>query len=98
MNGLYANYSGQFAVDNTTHTSNEVISRQGTCPDGLTVHELHAFAALRSGHRLQWMNIARELVARVLNFGTEEVHLLLLQASLQAGPSGMAQPRLSLPI
>jgi hypothetical protein len=43
----------QYAVNDTKHTSNEVISRQGTCPDGLTVHEVHAFAALRSGHRLQ---------------------------------------------
>jgi hypothetical protein len=43
----------QYAVSDTKHTSNEIISRQGTCPDGLTVHEFHAFAALRSGHRLQ---------------------------------------------
>lgn len=43
----------QYAVTNTTHTSNEIISNQGTCPDGLNIHEFHAFAALRSGHRLQ---------------------------------------------
>lgn len=43
----------QYAVTDTEHTSNEVISSQGACPDGLTVHEVHAFAALRSGHRLQ---------------------------------------------
>jgi hypothetical protein len=43
----------QYAVNDTKHTSNQVISRQGTCPDGLTVHEVHAFATLRSGHRLQ---------------------------------------------
>ncbi|TVY45523.1 hypothetical protein LOCC1_G005368 [Lachnellula occidentalis] len=81
----------QYAVNNTKHTSNEVISRQGNCPDGLTVHEVHAFAALRSGHRLQWLNIARELVSRTLDFGKEEVHLLLLQASWQAGPSALQQ-------
>ncbi|CZR56441.1 uncharacterized protein PAC_06329 [Phialocephala subalpina] len=81
----------QYAVNDTKHTSNEVISRQGTCLDGLTVHEVHAFAALRSGHRLQWLNIARELVSRTLDFGKEEVHLLLLQASWQAGPSALQQ-------
>ncbi|KAF8859302.1 hypothetical protein BDZ45DRAFT_689400 [Acephala macrosclerotiorum] len=81
----------QYAVNDTKHTSNEVISRQGTCPDGLTVHEVHAFAALRSGHRIQWLNIARELVSRTLDFGKEEVHLLLLQASCQAGPSALQQ-------
>ncbi|TVY17756.1 hypothetical protein LARI1_G004515 [Lachnellula arida] len=81
----------QYAVSNTKHTSNEVISRQGNCPDGLTVHEMHAFAALRSGHRLQWLNIARELISRTLDFGKEEVHLLLLQASWQAGPSALQQ-------
>jgi hypothetical protein len=81
----------QYAVNDTKHTSNEVISRQGACPDGLTVHEFHAFAALRSGHRLQWLNIARELISRILDFGKEEVHLLLLQASWQAGPSALQQ-------
>ncbi|KAE9375857.1 hypothetical protein N431DRAFT_556187 [Stipitochalara longipes BDJ] len=81
----------QYAVNDTKHTSNEVISKQGTCPDGLTVHEVHAFAALRSGHRLQWLNIAREIVSRTLDFGKEEVHLLLLQASWQAGPSALQQ-------
>jgi hypothetical protein len=81
----------QYALNGTKHTSNEIISRQGACPDGLTVHEFHAFAALRSGHRLQWLNIARELVSRILDFGKEEVHLLLLQASWQAGPSALRQ-------
>jgi hypothetical protein len=43
----------QYAVNDTKHTSNEIISKQGSCPDGLTVHEVYAFVALRSGHRLQ---------------------------------------------
>jgi len=37
------------------------------------------------------LNIARELVSRTLDFGKEEVHLLLLQASWQAGPSALQQ-------
>ncbi|KAL2069540.1 hypothetical protein VTL71DRAFT_14219 [Oculimacula yallundae] len=81
----------QYALNSTTHTSNEVMSAQGKCPNGLTVHEVHAFTALRSSHRLQWLNIARELISRTLNFGIEEVCLLLLQASWQAGPPALQQ-------
>lgn len=77
----------QFALDGTTHTSNEVIAKQSTCPRPLTLHEFYSFATLRSGYRLQWRNVARELVARVLNFNREETHLLILQAIWQAGPS-----------
>lgn len=81
----------QYAVNDTKHTSNEIISRHASCPDGLIAHEVQAFAALRSGHRLQWLNIARELVCRTLDFKSEEVHLLLLQASCQAGPPALNQ-------
>ncbi|KAI9055047.1 hypothetical protein LZ554_000013 [Drepanopeziza brunnea f. sp. 'monogermtubi'] len=81
----------QYAVSGTNHTSNEVISGQWSCPDGLTIHEYHAFAMLRSGHRLQWLNIAREIITRTLNFGTEEVFLLIIQACWQAGPPSLQQ-------
>jgi hypothetical protein len=37
------------------------------------------------------LNIARELLCRTLDYGKEEVHLLLLQASWQAGPSALGQ-------
>ncbi|CZS94753.1 uncharacterized protein RAG0_04618 [Rhynchosporium agropyri] len=43
------------------------------------------------GHRLQWLNIARKLVSQTLNFGAEDVYLLLLQASWQAGPAALRQ-------
>ncbi|KUJ20152.1 uncharacterized protein LY89DRAFT_716588 [Mollisia scopiformis] len=84
-------HSLQYAVASTKHTSNEVLSKHAICPDGLTVHEVRAFAALRSGHRLQWLNIARELVSQTLDLKKEEVYLLLLQASCQAGPSALQQ-------
>ncbi|KAG9241190.1 hypothetical protein BJ878DRAFT_521988 [Calycina marina] len=41
---------------------------------------------LRSGHQLQWRNIAAELVAQDLNLSHEETYLLALQTALQAGP------------
>lgn len=82
--GLYERL--QFAVDGTSHTSNEVISRQAECPAVLTMHEYYAFGTLRSGSRLQWRNIARELTACVLNFNSQEIYILVTQAAWQAGP------------
>ncbi|KAI9728103.1 MAG: hypothetical protein M1834_007819 [Cirrosporium novae-zelandiae] len=80
-------YEGlQYAVNSTTHTTNEVIARQASRPLTMTMHEFYAFATLRSGHRLQWRNIARELAAPVLHFNHEEVHILFAQACWQAGP------------
>ena len=76
----------QYAVDGTSHTTNEVIARQSECSKDLTLHEHYAFAILRSGPRLQWLNIARELSARSLSFHKEEVHTLITQAAWQIGP------------
>lgn len=60
----------QFALNNTTFTSNEVLAIQSKCPKALNLHDFYAFATLRSGNRLQWRNIARKLVPRVLNFSS----------------------------
>ena len=77
----------QYAVSNTVHTSNEVISSQAKCPEMLTMHEFYAFGTLRSGHRLQWRNIARELTTHILNLNCHETHALIMQAAWQVGPS-----------
>lgn len=77
----------QYAVDDTSHTSNQVISNQSECPVELSIHEYLAFGILREGHRLQWLNIARELRTRSLNFSHEAVNMLLMQAAWQVGPS-----------
>jgi len=80
-------YGGlQYAVNNTIHTSNEIIASQAECPEALTMHEFYAFGTLRSGHRLQWRNIARELTTRVLNFNCQGTHALVTQAAWQVGP------------
>ncbi|KFZ04179.1 hypothetical protein V502_10348 [Pseudogymnoascus sp. VKM F-4520 (FW-2644)] len=39
----------QYALDNTTHTSNKVLASQSACPKALNFHEFYAFATLRSG-------------------------------------------------
>ncbi|KAI9432130.1 hypothetical protein H4582DRAFT_2062144 [Lactarius indigo] len=73
-------------VCGTHHTSNEVIAGQADCPPELTPHEYLAFSGLRSGPRLQWLNIARELPSPSLSFRREEVHTLITQAAWQLGP------------
>ena len=75
----------QYAVDGTSHTSNEVMANQSECPNDLNLHEYIAFASLRSGHRIQWLNICRELPTRCLSFHRAEVHTLLTQAAWQVG-------------
>lgn len=82
----------QYAVNNTTHTSNKVMASQYKCPATLTHNEFYVFGTLRSGHRLQWRNVARELVARTLSFSRPETHILLMQAIWQAGPSDKQTP------
>jgi len=73
-------------VSGTHHTSNEVVAAQADCPPELSIHEYIAFSALRSGPRLQWLNIARELSSTSLSFRSQEVHMLITQAAWQLGP------------
>ncbi|KAG1725810.1 uncharacterized protein EDB91DRAFT_1061951 [Suillus paluster] len=73
-------------LSETSHASNEVIANQADCHKDMTIHEFIAFGTFRSGPRLQWMNVLRELRARSLDFRREEVHLLLAQAISQVGP------------
>ncbi|KAI0275452.1 hypothetical protein BC834DRAFT_852936 [Gloeopeniophorella convolvens] len=75
-----------FAVADTLHSSNDVIADQASCPDDLSLHEYLAFSTLRSGPRLQWLNIMRELGSSSLSFRREEVHTLITQAAWQLGP------------
>jgi hypothetical protein len=84
LEGPYENL--QYTVGTTTHTSNSVIARQSECHPDITVHEYLAFGHLRAGHRLQWQNIARNLVNGELTFNREEVSALITQAAWQVGP------------
>jgi len=77
----------QWALDSTKHTSNEILATQDQCDESLTLHEFYSFASIRSGHRLQWRNIAREIISRILNFSHGETSLLTLQAAWEVGPS-----------
>lgn len=78
----------QFALADTIHSPNEILAMQSTCPGSISLHEFYAFASLRCGNRLQWRNIGRELVSRILDFSREETNLLILQTIWQVGKSG----------
>jgi hypothetical protein len=73
-------------ISDTQHTPNDIIAAQAECPDEITLHEFMSFSGLRSGPRLQWLNIARELASPYLSFRREEVHTLVTQAAWQLGP------------
>ena len=75
-----------FAVCGVQHSPNRTIASQADCPDDINLHEFIAFSGLRSGPRLQWLNIARELASPSLSFSREEVHTLITQTSWQLGP------------
>jgi len=73
-------------VTGTHHSPNQVIAAQIHCPPELNLHEYMAFAGLRSGPCLQWLNVAREIPSPSLSFRHEEVHTLITQAAWQIGP------------
>jgi len=73
-------------MSSVEHTPNRIIAAQADCPDEISLHEFIAFSSLRSGPRLQWLNIARELASPSLSFRREEVHTLITQAAWQLGP------------
>ncbi|KAG8950798.1 hypothetical protein FRC03_012736, partial [Tulasnella sp. 419] len=79
----------QYAVSGTSHTSNDIMAIQTECPRDVTLHEFMAFTRIRSGPRLQWLNIVSELRAGHLTFQDEAVYTLLRQAIWQVGPSGL---------
>ncbi|KAJ7751933.1 hypothetical protein DFH07DRAFT_524387 [Mycena maculata] len=73
-------------IASTLHTPNYVLASQDKAHASLNLHEHISFGSLRSGGRLQWLNITRELCMRVLAFHHPEVHILLTQAASQIGP------------
>ncbi|EPS39093.1 hypothetical protein H072_7131 [Dactylellina haptotyla CBS 200.50] len=77
----------EFALMGTVHMPNQIEALQYKCPPQLSIHEFREFGMFRSGHNLQWLNIARTLKARSLNLNHQEVSFLFLQASWEAGPA-----------
>ncbi|KAG8926622.1 hypothetical protein FRC02_008778 [Tulasnella sp. 418] len=76
----------QYAVLWTSHTSNKIVADQSECPAELSFHEYAAFTGIRSGPRLQWLNILSQLRSGSLKFQEEAVFSLFRQAIWQVGP------------
>ena len=73
-------------VDHTSHTPNDILSAQADCPEDLSLDEFVAFAHLRSGGSLQWLNILQGLRSRSLNLRHHQVHFLVAHAVFRVGP------------
>lgn len=87
--GPYKNL--QYTVESTCHAPNKVMSNQSECSNELQLHEYLAFGLLRAGHRIQWLNIVRELRSRTLTFSNVEVNMLIMQSAWQAGPAEQSE-------
>lgn len=72
-------------VRSSSHTSNEVIAAQASCPEGMSLEEFRTIGNLRSGDGLQWANILCQLVIPALDLNKESSYDLIMQASLEAG-------------
>ncbi|KAG9764117.1 hypothetical protein KCU73_g1100, partial [Aureobasidium melanogenum] len=81
--GPYENL--QWAVANTTHTTNEVMSKQRECDVRLEKEEFLAFSSLRAGEKVQSINILRELGCSNLDHTNPAVAVLFLQAMWETG-------------
>ncbi|KAG9090216.1 hypothetical protein FRC06_001164, partial [Ceratobasidium sp. 370] len=75
----------QYSLEGTSHTSNQILADQHDCPNELNFHEHYAFGTLRSGPRLQWMNIIRGLEENILTFSHKDVDALFNQVAWQIG-------------
>ncbi|KAH7882696.1 hypothetical protein F5I97DRAFT_1984083 [Phlebopus sp. FC_14] len=84
QSGAYQNL--QVYLQETSHTSNEILANQSKCHKDLSIHEFIAFGHMRSGASLQWLNILREFSDTALSFRRDEVYMLLAQTAGHVGP------------
>ncbi|KAL4796142.1 hypothetical protein BDV19DRAFT_398433 [Aspergillus venezuelensis] len=75
----------QYAVESSSHQQNKVLADQRDGHPRLSLHELCAFGSLRSGERLPWYIITRELSLLILSMNEESVHGLFCQAAWELG-------------
>ena len=78
----------EFALRYTPFTPNQVIARQSDCPPEIQLNEFLAFGLVRSGRRIQWLNMLRELRTRALTLNNEAVNMLFSLCAWQSGPPG----------
>lgn len=72
-------------IRGTSHDSNSVMAAQWACPPTMSLEEFREFGHVRSGVRLQWMNMLRQLAMPSVNLNALSVCLLFLQAAHESG-------------
>ncbi|EXJ60472.1 hypothetical protein A1O7_04625 [Cladophialophora yegresii CBS 114405] len=80
-------------VNFTLHTTNSVIARQSVCPPEMGPHEAVYFGSLRSGERLQILNILGALMSLEVDLNSPAIAVLFRYAICQVGT-----PRTKLPL
>ncbi|KAL9623914.1 MAG: hypothetical protein Q9160_001906 [Pyrenula sp. 1 TL-2023] len=78
----------QWMLTSYEHSENRVLAAQNSCPPHLSLHEYYAFGTLRSGERLQWVNILRELKSSDLHWNAIAIRILIEQTIWEAGHPG----------
>jgi len=68
-------------------SSYEIMANQGSCPSGVSVHEMAAFQTLMSGTRRRWIALLVELGSSNLNFSTEATAILVSHLVSECGPA-----------
>ncbi|KAK5382430.1 hypothetical protein LTR20_005937 [Exophiala xenobiotica] len=72
-------------VNGTTHTQNSVIATHSACPTDMGAHEYLLFGTLRSGERLQYINVLAALMSSEIDLNSPLTALLFLHATSQVG-------------
>ncbi|KAI1615196.1 hypothetical protein EDD36DRAFT_432369 [Exophiala viscosa] len=72
-------------VNGTSHTQNMVIASQSSCSPDMSQHEHLLFGSLRSGERLQFINILGAIKSCEIDLNSSDVSLLFLHATSQVG-------------
>lgn len=79
-------------LQSTGHTHNSVVVQHTQRPAGMSSQEYILYGTVRSGERLQWINILAVLRSHDIDLNSTPTALLLLHASSQVGTPGSVEP------
>ena len=75
-------------VNGTCHTQNSVIASHSACPIDIGAHEYLLFGTVRSGERLQYINILAAVMSTDIDMNSPLTALLFLHATSQVRKPG----------
>lgn len=75
-------------VNFTTHSQNSVIAKHVRSPPEMGPHEYIVFGSLRSGERLQWLNLLGALMSTEIDLNNPATATLFQHAVSQVGSAG----------